>query len=93
MPRFPPFPLLPAHPPAFPVRAKSVAGSMLTTRCPDDSFMNCAKAEEIGWTVVHLVEDDVPALEKQACKHQIKSLQELRDIFPHIFKSRVAVDG
>ncbi|KAL2108809.1 hypothetical protein VUR80DRAFT_3349 [Thermomyces stellatus] len=53
----------------------------------DDSFLNCAKAQEFGWTVAHLVEEGLPTPKRQASQYQIKSLQELRKIFPQFFKS------
>jgi pyrimidine and pyridine-specific 5'-nucleotidase len=49
--------------------------------------LNCNKAQELGWTVAHLVEEDVPVPEKQASKYQIRHLRELRDIYPQFFKS------
>lgn len=53
----------------------------------DDSGLNCKKAEEIGWTVAHLVENTEPVPAKQVCKYQIQRLQELRKLFPQFFKS------
>lgn len=58
-----------------------------TDRYLDDSFLNCVKAQEFGWTVAHLVEEGLPEPKKQASQFQIKSLQELRNIFPQFFKS------
>lgn len=37
--------------------------------------------------MAHLVEEGLPEPKKQASQHQIKSLQELRNIFPQFFKS------
>ncbi|KAI1435479.1 pyrimidine 5'-nucleotidase [Xylaria sp. CBS 124048] len=53
----------------------------------DDNYYNCRTAEEIGWNSAHLVEDGMPVPEKQASKHQIEHLEELRGTFPHLFKT------
>lgn len=53
----------------------------------DDSYQNCAKAAELGWNTAHLLEDGLPQPEKKASQHQIAHLEELRNIFPHFFKS------
>ncbi|KAG5987792.1 hypothetical protein E4U54_004872 [Claviceps lovelessii] len=53
----------------------------------DDSYLNCSKAKEFGWTAAHLVEEDLPTPDKPASQHQIRHLRELRDIFPQFFKS------
>ncbi|KAI3324062.1 pyrimidine 5-nucleotidase [Xylariaceae sp. AK1471] len=53
----------------------------------DDSYNNCAKAQQLGWNTVHLVEEGVTVPEKQACKYQIKYLEELRVTFPQLFKA------
>lgn len=58
------------------------------TAISDDSFMNCAKAQELGWTAAHLVEEGLPVPKKQASQYQIKSILELRDIYPQFFKSK-----
>ncbi|PSS02147.1 pyrimidine 5'-nucleotidase [Coniella lustricola] len=52
----------------------------------DDSYINCVKAQELGWTTAHLVEDGAPVPAKQASRHQIKHLEDLRTVFPHFFK-------
>lgn len=54
----------------------------------DDSFMNCAKAQELGWTAAHLVEEGLPVPKEQASQYQIKSILELRDTYPQFFKSK-----
>jgi pyrimidine and pyridine-specific 5'-nucleotidase len=48
----------------------------------DDSALNCSKAEELGWTTVHLVEEEETLPRKKACKYQIRNLDELRTLFP-----------
>ncbi|OAA32298.1 Pyrimidine 5-nucleotidase [Moelleriella libera RCEF 2490] len=53
----------------------------------DDSYLNCTKAQEFGWTVAHLVEESLSPPRTPASKHQIRQLKELRDIFPQFFKS------
>ncbi|KAK4100852.1 pyrimidine 5-nucleotidase [Parathielavia hyrcaniae] len=53
----------------------------------DDSYQNCKKAQELGWTVAHLVEDDVKPPATPASKYQIRHLEELRNVFPQFFKS------
>jgi hypothetical protein len=52
----------------------------------DDSYLNCQKAEEIGWNVAHLVEDGVKVPDTPACKYQIRHLDDLRTVFPQFFK-------
>ncbi|KAL2021968.1 hypothetical protein VTK56DRAFT_6387 [Thermocarpiscus australiensis] len=53
----------------------------------DDSYSNCKKAQELGWTVAHLVEEGVKPPRTPACKHQIRHLEDLRTVFPQFFKS------
>lgn len=68
-------------------RSRVVRVGSTLKKLPDDSFLNCAKAQEFGWTVAHLVEEGLPTPKRQASQYQIKSLQELRKIFPQFFKS------
>ncbi|EQL00320.1 pyrimidine 5'-nucleotidase [Ophiocordyceps sinensis CO18] len=56
----------------------------------DDSYLNCEKAKEFGWTVAHLVEDDLPVPKTPASQFQVRHLRELRRIFPQFFKSTSA---
>jgi pyrimidine and pyridine-specific 5'-nucleotidase len=51
----------------------------------DDSALNCKKAEELGWTTVHLVEEGVHPPAAKPCQYQIKHLDELRALFPQFF--------
>ena len=51
----------------------------------DDSYKNCKGAHALGWTVAHLVEPSVPLPALPACEYTIRSLEELRDIFPQCF--------
>ncbi|KAI1177103.1 pyrimidine nucleotidase [Nemania sp. FL0916] len=59
----------------------------------DDNFGNCNMAEKIGWNSVHLVEDGVPVPAVQACNYQIKHLEELRTVFPQLFKAASSTNG
>ncbi|KAK2067587.1 hypothetical protein P8C59_001313 [Phyllachora maydis] len=52
----------------------------------DDSYLNCQKAQELGWTTVHLAEEGVESPASPASDYQIRHLEELRAIFPHFFK-------
>jgi pyrimidine and pyridine-specific 5'-nucleotidase len=53
----------------------------------DDSALNCRKAEELGWTTTHLVEEGEPLPAQKPCKYQVRHLNELRSLFPHLFKT------
>ncbi|KAI9789419.1 MAG: hypothetical protein M1816_006079 [Peltula sp. TS41687] len=53
----------------------------------DDSWANCRRAHELGWTAVHLLEPDDPDPPEKAARYQIRSLEELRDLFPRLFRS------
>ena len=52
----------------------------------DDSYLNCAAAQKRGWTTVHILEPDDPEPSTKASQYQIRSLSELRRIFPQFFK-------
>jgi pyrimidine and pyridine-specific 5'-nucleotidase len=56
----------------------------------DDSYINCEAADKRGWKVAHLLDPKDAEPDKQAAKYQIRSLQELRTIFPEVFKSSSA---
>ena len=60
---------------------------LLLMRHADDSAINLTAGETLGWKCVHLLEPDLVEPEKKACQHQIRDLEELRDLFPHFFKS------
>ncbi|CAF9926423.1 MAG: hypothetical protein HETSPECPRED_006330 [Heterodermia speciosa] len=60
--------------------------TLLTELNPDDSHLNCRYAQQRGWTTVHLLEPEDLEPEVKAAKHQIRDLEELRDVFPEIFK-------
>ncbi|KAK3940632.1 Haloacid dehalogenase-like hydrolase-domain-containing protein [Diplogelasinospora grovesii] len=53
----------------------------------DDSYINCKASQELGWTTVHLVEEGVKPPRTPASKHQIRQLEELREVFPEFFQS------
>jgi len=53
----------------------------------DDSHSNCVGAQAFGWTAAHLVEEGLPEPPTKASQYQIKSLEELRKIYPQFFKS------
>ena len=78
----------PADPlPHVPHRA---TGTQVADPGKDDSYLNCVKAKEVGWTAAHLVEEGLPVPKTQASQYQIRDLRELRDIYPQFFKSRPA---
>lgn len=53
----------------------------------DDSALNCKGGKTFGWKrTVHLVEPDAKAPPEPACDYQIAHLEELREIFPEVFK-------
>ncbi|KND93351.1 Uncharacterized protein C24B11.05 [Tolypocladium ophioglossoides CBS 100239] len=56
----------------------------------DDSYQNCVKAKEVGWTAAHLVEEGLPVPRTPASQYQIRHLREMRDIYPQFFKSSSA---
>ena len=51
----------------------------------DDSLLNCQHAKERGWIVVHKLEKENPLLEELGGLHQVKDLEDLRALFPHLF--------
>ncbi|KAI9672471.1 MAG: hypothetical protein M1817_003237 [Caeruleum heppii] len=76
-------------------KAQAEAGATSTQDCyfVDDSFLNCTKAQELGWTTVHLLDPSDPEPPIKAAQHQIRSLQELRSLFPHFFRSSMRCNG
>jgi len=61
----------------------------LTDGYVDDSYNNCKGAQALGWTVAHLVEPSLPLPAEPACKYTVRSLFELREIFPQFFKHQI----
>lgn len=53
----------------------------------DDSALNCRAAQALGWTTAHLVEPSLDPPQVPAAKHQVRSLLDLRTIFPQFFKT------
>lgn len=53
----------------------------------DDSALNAAAATKYGWKTAHLVEPDAKSPPSPVAQHQISNLEELRKIFPEVFKS------
>lgn len=54
----------------------------------DDSHKNCVGAQKAGWTAVHYVEEGLPLPDTPASQHQVRSLEELRSLFPEFFRTR-----
>lgn len=71
------------------LRAQKEAGVERAEDCffVDDSYLNCQKAKEYGWTVAHLVEEGLPLPKTPASQFQIRHLRELRNTYPQFFKS------
>lgn len=53
----------------------------------DDSYINVKGAAALGWSAVHILEISEPVPEVPASQYQVRSLQELRTLFPQFFKS------
>jgi pyrimidine and pyridine-specific 5'-nucleotidase len=54
---------------------------------PDDSALNAAAAMKYGWKCAHLVEPDAKSPPEPVFQHQISNLQDLRKVFPEVFKT------
>ncbi|KAF2965498.1 hypothetical protein GQX73_g8080 [Xylaria multiplex] len=59
----------------------------------DDNYKNCNMAEKLGWNSAHLVEEGMPIPAEQASRHQIRHLEDLRQAFPHLFKTGSGMNG
>ncbi|KAM0318822.1 hypothetical protein ACHAPQ_010560 [Fusarium lateritium] len=72
------------------LKAMKEAGVSDVSKCffVDDSHKNCVGAKEADWTAVHFVEEGYPTPDTPASQHQIRSLEELRSIFPDFFVRR-----
>ncbi|KAI9887222.1 MAG: hypothetical protein M1823_000970 [Watsoniomyces obsoletus] len=70
-------------------KAMREAGVTSSDQCyfVDDSFVNCNKAHDLGWTTVHRLEPDDPEPAVKASQYQVRSLEELRELFPQFFKT------
>ena len=87
-------PLVPKPIPAMFEKAEREAGCSPDTTIyfVDDSWLNCRKAFDRGWTnTVHIIEEpwsNDP--DEKACKHIINHLKELLKLFPEVVKSTSA---
>lgn len=52
----------------------------------DDSAINAAGGKKQGWKTAHVVEPEAKAPTAPVADHQIESLEELRTVFPELFK-------
>ncbi|KAH3947170.1 hypothetical protein HBI56_138820 [Parastagonospora nodorum] len=70
-------------------KAMREAGIKSNDKCyfVDDSYINCEAADKRGWKTAHLLAPSDPEPPQQASKYQIRSLQQLRKIFPEVFKA------
>ncbi|KAF2225053.1 HAD-like domain-containing protein [Elsinoe ampelina] len=70
-------------------KAMKEAGAEDVSRCyfVDDSGLNVKGGKAFGWTAVHLVEHDADPPPQPTGHYQIRELEELRSIFPQLFKS------
>ncbi|KAK0708419.1 pyrimidine 5'-nucleotidase-like protein [Lasiosphaeris hirsuta] len=68
-------------------KAMKEAGAADVKACyfVDDSAGHCHLAEKMGWTTVHLLEDDAQLPEGYVCKYSITGLVDLRELFPQFF--------
>ncbi|OOF93371.1 hypothetical protein ASPCADRAFT_209300 [Aspergillus carbonarius ITEM 5010] len=69
-------------------KAEREAGVLGKEMCyfVDDSYMNCKQASERGWKAIHLVEPMLSVPRTPASPYLIHSLEELRVLFPGMFK-------
>ncbi|KAG9245740.1 HAD-like domain-containing protein [Calycina marina] len=76
------------HPDMF-KKAMRQAGISEFDKCyfVDDSVLNCAKAEELGWHTANLLEEGEPLPAEKPCKYQARHLEDLRKYFPQFFKT------
>ncbi|PHH59345.1 hypothetical protein CDD81_3373 [Ophiocordyceps australis] len=65
--------------PAMYSKAMRQAGVERVDKCffVDDSYLNCVKAKDFGWTTTHLIEHELPLPSSPASQHQIRHLLEL----------------
>ncbi|KAJ4137274.1 putative suppressor of disruption of TFIIS [Fusarium equiseti] len=75
-------------------KAMKEAGVFDVSNCyfVDDSHKNVVGAERAGWTAIHYVEEGFPLPETPASQYQIRSLEELRSLYPGFFKITVETD-
>ncbi|KAI0161677.1 pyrimidine 5-nucleotidase [Hypoxylon sp. FL1284] len=79
------------HPDMF-AKAMREAGVERAEDCyfVDDSYSNVASATTLGWAAVHLVEEGVSVPDPPASKYRVKDLDDLRGVFPQLFKTSQA---
>ncbi|KAJ4022981.1 putative suppressor of disruption of TFIIS [Fusarium irregulare] len=70
-------------------KAMKEAGVCHVSNCyfVDDSHKNVVGAQQAGWTAIHYVEEGFPLPETPASQYQIRSLEELRSLYPEFFKA------
>lgn len=73
-------------------KAQKEAGASSAEQCyfVDDSALNCRAAHALGWNTVHFVETGTEPPNPPASKLMVHDLRELRQCFPHLFKSTAA---
>ncbi|MCJ1338335.1 hypothetical protein MMC09_003622 [Bachmanniomyces sp. S44760] len=78
--------------PAMYEKAETEAGAPSSQDCyfVDDSYINCREAQARGWTAAHILAPEDPEPQERASKYQIRSLEDIRDIFPQFFKTHAA---
>jgi pyrimidine and pyridine-specific 5'-nucleotidase len=64
-----------------------ITGTHYTNKLLDDSGLNAAAAKKYGWNTAHLVEPTAKSPPEPVGHHQISNLEELREVFPEVFKS------
>jgi pyrimidine and pyridine-specific 5'-nucleotidase len=52
----------------------------------DDSYINAKGAQELGWSTAHLIEPGEKIPENPASKFAVRDLEELRLVFPELFR-------
>jgi pyrimidine and pyridine-specific 5'-nucleotidase len=65
----------------------AIVDGRYTEKSPDDSALNAAAAKKYGWNTAHLVEPTAKSPPEPVAQHQISNLEELRKVFPEVFKS------
>ncbi|RBR25396.1 uncharacterized protein FIESC28_01833 [Fusarium coffeatum] len=70
-------------------KAMEEAGVSDVSNCyfVDDSHKNVVGAQQAGWTAIHYVEEGFPLPATPASQYQIRSLEELRSLYPQFFKA------
>lgn len=76
-------------------KAEREAGVQSMEECffVDDSHLNCRHAFARGWTTVHKIEPEDADPEPKACNYLVRDLNELRGLFPQLFKTPEVPNG